>query len=64
MRRTGTPTRPRREGWRLALNLSVVAFVGGLVFLVIGAWTSAFATFAFGVVCAAIAAAVLRRRNR
>jgi hypothetical protein len=55
--------RPRREGWRLALNLSVVAFVGGLLFVLIGAWTSASATFAFGVVCAAVAALLLRRRN-
>ena len=55
---------PRREGWRLALNLSVLACVGGLLFLLIGAWTSASATFAFGVACAAIAAILLRQRNK
>ena len=63
MRRTGTAMPPRREGWRLALNLSVVACVGGLAFVLIGAWTSASATFAFGVACAAITALLLRRRN-
>jgi hypothetical protein len=63
MTRTRATMRPRREGWRLALNLSVVVSVGGLLFLLIGAWTSASATFAFGVVCAAIAALLLRRRN-
>jgi hypothetical protein len=63
MRRAGTAMQPRREGWRLAFNLSVTACVGGILFVLIGAWTSASASFAFGVVCAAIAALLLRRRN-
>jgi hypothetical protein len=63
MRRAVTTRRPRREGWRLALNLSVVACLGGLLFLLIGSWTNASAAFAFGVVCAAIAALSLRRRS-
>ena len=63
MRRAGTATRPRREGWSLALNLSAVACVGGMLLLLIGAWASATAAFTLGVVCAAIAALLLRRRG-
>ncbi len=63
MRRTGTATRPSREGWRLALNLSMLAFAGGVLFLLMGAWAGA-AAFGFGVACAAIAGLLVRRKGR
>jgi uncharacterized membrane protein YfcA len=53
--------RQRSETWRLALNLSVVAFVGGVLLLLVGAWASAATTFVFGVVCAAVALLLVRK---
>jgi hypothetical protein len=48
-------TRPRHEGWRLALNLALTAAVGGLLFALIGAWLAAGITFGAGILCAAAA---------
>ena len=61
--RARTTIQQGREGWRLALNLSVIAFVGGVLFVLIGAWQSTFATFLFGVLCAGVAAVLIRRKS-
>jgi hypothetical protein len=53
----------RREPWRLALNLSVTAAVGGALLLIVGAMVAAWITFGFGALCAG-AAGLLLRRNR
>jgi membrane protein implicated in regulation of membrane protease activity len=57
------PLRPRQDAWRLFLNLSLTSFVGGLFFALIGAWTAAALTFAFGLLLALAAAWRLRRRS-
>jgi hypothetical protein len=56
--------RTRPEGWRLALNLSGTAFVGGVLLILVGAWLAAWLTFAFGIACAALAWVLQRRRGR
>ena len=53
----------RRPLWRLAANLSVIAAVGGVLFLVAGAFLAAWMTFGFGAVCAATAALLLRHHD-
>jgi hypothetical protein len=55
--------RRRREAWRLALNLSGTAAVGGLLFLVIGSWLAAWIVFGFGALCAGAAGLLLRREQ-
>jgi hypothetical protein len=42
----------RREPWRLALNLSVTAAGGGILFILVEAWLAAWVTFALGACCA------------
>ncbi len=46
----------RQPVWRLAVNLSAIAAVGGVLFVLAGAFLAAWITFGFGAVCAAIAA--------
>ena len=53
----------RRQAWRLALNLSLTAAVGGALFIFVGALLAAWNTFGFGAVCAAGAALLLRRHD-
>jgi hypothetical protein len=55
--------RHSREAWRLALRLSGTAFVGGVLFALVGAFAAAAITFSCGVACAVIAAA-LRWRGK
>jgi hypothetical protein len=55
--------RSHRELWRLALNLSATAAVGGALLLAVGAMMAAWITFGFGALCAG-AAGLLIRRNR
>jgi hypothetical protein len=60
---TARARRARRESWRLALNLSSICILGGVLFLLIGAWIAALGTFAAGLACAAAAAVLMRRRR-
>jgi hypothetical protein len=53
----------RRELWRLALNLSVTAAVGGLLLLAAGAIAAAWITFGLGALCAGAAGLLIRRSN-
>ena len=53
----------QREALRLALNLSLTAAVGGVLFIVVGALLAAWITFGFGALCAAAAALLLRRHD-
>ena len=53
----------RQEAWKLTLNLSLCALIGGLAFALIGAWPAAWITFAFGTLCALAAGLLLRRRE-
>jgi hypothetical protein len=52
----------RRHAWRLAVNLSLTAAVGGVLLLLVGALLAAWITFAVGALCAA-ATALLRRHD-
>jgi hypothetical protein len=49
--------------WRPAVNLSVIAAMGGVLFVLVGAFLAAWITFGFGAVCAAVAAMLLRRHD-
>ncbi len=51
----------QRAAWRLALNLSLTAAVGGVLFILAGALLAAWITFGVGALCAAAAAVLLRR---
>jgi hypothetical protein len=55
--------RGRGEPWKLALNLSGTAFVGELLFALIGAWLAAALTFSFGLLSALAAGSLLRRKR-
>ena len=50
----------RQPVWRLALNLSMTAAVGGVLFVLVGAFLAAWITFGFGAVCAVIAGLLVR----
>jgi hypothetical protein len=73
MRRSNAHPRPataaprqarKRETWRLALNLSIAAAAGGILFVLVGAWLAAWITFALGACCAGVAGMLLRRDER
>lgn len=53
----------QRQAWRLALNLSLTAAVGGALFIFVGALLAAWITFGLGALCAAAAALLLRRHD-
>jgi hypothetical protein len=53
----------QRQAWRLAVNLSVIAAVGGVLFILVGALLAAWITFGFGALCATAAALLLRRHD-
>ena len=57
------PGRRRREPWKLALNLSGSAAVGGILFALVGAWLAAALTFSFGLLAALAAGGLLRRER-
>jgi hypothetical protein len=54
----------KRETWRLALNLSITAAAGGILFILVGAWLAAWITFGLGACCAGVAGLLLRRDER
>jgi hypothetical protein len=53
----------QRQAWRLALNLSISAAIGGLMLVLVGALLAAWISFAFGALCAAAAGVLLRRHD-
>lgn len=58
------PADVERPLWRLALRLSTTAAIGGGLFLLVGAFTAAWITFAVGGVCAVAAAKLARDDDR
>jgi hypothetical protein len=53
----------QRQAWRLALNLSVTAAIGGVLLILVGALLAAWISFGFGALCAAAAGVLLRRHD-
>jgi hypothetical protein len=53
----------RQPAWRLAVNLSLTAAVGGVLLILVGALLAAWIAFGFGALCAAAAALLLRRHD-
>jgi hypothetical protein len=62
--RRPTPADAERPLWRLALRLSTTAAIGGVLFLLVGAFTAAWITFGVGGVCAVAAAKLAPHDDR
>jgi 1,4-dihydroxy-2-naphthoate octaprenyltransferase len=56
--------RPRRELWRLALEVSLTCLIGGALFVLVGSLVAAWATFGAGLVCAAAAGGLFEHDRR